>query len=117
VADRGNARLQVFDENGRFLDIWQDIRQIGRPWAVRVDSAGFIYIVDGGDQNRWLPDRARILKLTPDGEIVDRFGAYGSRPGHFIWPHALAIGSDDALYVAEVGRGQRVQKFIFGGQS
>jgi peptidylamidoglycolate lyase len=112
VADRGNARIQIFDENGRFLTSWQDRWRIGRPWAVRVDDDGFVYVVDGGDQNNWLPDRARIFKVTPEGEIVDRFGTYGSQPGNFIWPHAIAIGSDGALYVAEVGSGQRVQKFL-----
>lgn len=112
VADRDNTRVQIFDENGNFLKSWQDQWQIGRPWAVRVDDNGFVYIVDGGDQNRWLPDRARILKLTPEGEIIARFGNYGRQPGHFIWPHAIAIGSDGAVYVAEVGSGQRVQKLI-----
>ncbi len=117
VADRGNARVQIFDENGRFLDSWQNIRQIGRPWAVRIDKEGSIYIVDGGDQNRWLPDRARILKMTSEGEIVDRFGRYGRQPGRFIWPHAIAIGPDGEVYVGEVGRGQRIQKFIPGVKS
>lgn len=122
VADRGNARVQIFDEDGRFLTSWQDELQIGRPWAVRVGGEGDVYVVDGGDQNDWLPDRARILKLTADGEIVDRFGAYGRQPGHFIWPHALAIGADGVLYVAEVGHGRRIQKFLpvaptFSGQN
>lgn len=115
VADRGNARVQIFDGDGRFLRSWYDEWQIGRPWAVRVGPDGFVYVVDGGDQNEWLPDRARILKLTPDGEIVERFGAYGRRPGQFIWPHALVIASDGAVFVAEVGQGQRIQKFVIGG--
>ncbi|MBK8905398.1 MAG: hypothetical protein IPM53_29720 [Anaerolineaceae bacterium] len=112
VADRGNARVQIFDEDGRFLTSWQDDLRLGRPWAVRVGDDGFVYVVDGGDQNNWLPDRARILKLTTAGEIVDRFGAYGRQPGHFIWPHALAVAADGTLYVAEVGSGRRIQKFL-----
>jgi peptidylamidoglycolate lyase len=115
VADRGNARVQIFDADGRYLTSWHDEWQIGRPWAVRVGPDGFVYVVDGGDQNEWLPDRARILKLTPDGTIVDRFGGYGRGPGQFIWPHALAIAPDGAVFVAEVGQGQRVQKLIDGG--
>ena len=115
VADRGNARLQIFDGDGRFLSSWHDELQIGRPWAVRVGADGFVYVVDGGDQNEWLPDRARILKLTPEGEIVDRFGGYGRGPGQFIWPHALAVAADGTLFVAEVGQGQRMQKLIYGG--
>ncbi len=112
VADRGNARIQIFAEDGRFLTAWHDELQIGRPWAVRVGDDGFVYVVDGGDQNDLLPDRARVLKLTSAGEIVARFGGYGRQPGRFIWPHALAVGADGSLYVAEVGSGQRIQKFI-----
>jgi hypothetical protein len=115
MTDRGNARVQVFDEDGRFLSLWHDEVQMGRPWAVRVGKDGFVYIVDGGDQNSWLLDRARIVKVTPTGEIVAHFGAYGHAPGQFIWPHALAIAPDGILFVAEVGKGQRVQKLIPGG--
>lgn len=112
VADRGNGRVQVFDTNGRFLTSWHHPWQIGRPWAVRVANDGFVYLIDGGDQNRWLPDRARILKLTTEGKIITRFGRYGHQPGQFIWPHAIAIAPDGTIYVAEVGTGQRVQKLI-----
>lgn len=112
VADRGNGRVQIFDRNGRFLTNWQNARQIGRPWAVRVAADGFVYLVDGGDQNRWLPDRARVLKLTTEGEVVAHFGSYGRQPGQFIWPHALAIAPDGSVYVAEVGSGRRVQKLV-----
>ncbi len=38
----------------------------------------------------------------------------GRGPGQFIWPHALAIAPDGAVFVAEVGQGQRVQKLIDG---
>lgn len=110
VADRGNARVQIFDENGQFLSVWQG-RQYGRPWAIRVVSDGFIYVVDGGDQKQFLPDRARVLKLGSSGEILDVFGGYGKRAGAFIWPHAIAVARDGSIYVGEVGEGKRVQKF------
>jgi hypothetical protein len=32
VADRSNARVQVFDASGKFLDQWQS-EEIGRPYA------------------------------------------------------------------------------------
>jgi peptidylamidoglycolate lyase len=112
VADRSNGRIQIFDENGHFLTEWRDGLRIGRPWAVRVDDAGFIYVVDGGDQNSWLPDRARVIKLSPEGEIIGLFGSYGDEPGQLIWPHSIAVGPDGAVYVAEVGSGRRVQKFL-----
>ena len=111
VADRGNARLQIFDETGQFIREWKDA-SLGRPWAVRFDASGNVFVVDGGDQNEFWPDRARILKLDTKGNPIASFGSYGKAPGQFIWPHAIAIGSDGALYVAEVGTGMRIQKFI-----
>jgi peptidylamidoglycolate lyase len=111
VADRGNARIQIFDETGQFVEEWKD-SSLGRPWAVRVESTGNIFVVDGGDQNEFLPDRARVLKLDSQGNILASFGSYGSGPGQFIWPHTIALGPDGALYVGEVATGMRIQKFM-----
>ncbi len=110
VADRGNARLQVFDPDGKFITEWKS-PSLGRPWAVRFDTAGNMYIVDGGDQSTFWPDRARITKLDAEGNILASFGSYGNEPGQFIWPHAIATGPDGALYVGEVATGMRIQKF------
>lgn len=115
VADRGNSRIQLFDTDGRFLAEWKDRRRIGRPWAVRIAADGFVYVVDGGDQGSFPPERARVLKLDQDGRVLDSFGSYGRDPGQFIWPHAIALGDDGAIYVGEVSTGMRVQKFILSG--
>lgn len=111
VADRGNARIQVFDEAGQFIKEWKS-SSLGRPWAVRIDASGDIFVVDGGDQNEFWPDRARILKLSSEGQVLASFGSYGRMAGQFIWPHTIAIGSDGALYVGEVATGMRMQKFM-----
>jgi peptidylamidoglycolate lyase len=110
VADRGNARIQIFDENGQFLQEWRG-RSLGRPWALRFDSSENLFVVDGGDQNEFWPDRARIIKLDPQGETLASFGSYGREPGQFIWPHTIAVGPDGAIYVGEAGTGMRIQKF------
>lgn len=111
VADRGNARIQIFDEAGKFVKEWKNA-SLGRPWAVRIDAKGNIFVVDGGDQNEFWPDRARILQLDSEGKILASFGSYGKEPGQFIWPHTIAVGPDGALYVGEVATGMRIQKFI-----
>jgi peptidylamidoglycolate lyase len=110
VADRGNARIQIFDEAGQFIAEWKE-PALGRPWALRIDESGEILIVDGGDQNEFWPDRARILKLDSEGNILASFGSYGRKPGQFIWPHTIAMGPDGALYIGEVATGMRIQKF------
>jgi peptidylamidoglycolate lyase len=111
VADRGNARIQVFDSTGRSLAVWRGA-SLGRPWAIRVGPDGFIYVVDGGDQPEHGPDRARVLKLSPTGEIVAAFGAFGNYDGQFVWPHCLAVASDGSVYVGDVATGRRIQKFV-----
>lgn len=110
VADRGNSRLQIFDQQGKLFALWPRA-QVGRPWAVRVDADGNVYVVDGGDQRSYLPDRARILKFDPNGALLAAFGAYGNESGAFIWPHTIAIDAAGSLYVGEVATGMRVQKF------
>jgi peptidylamidoglycolate lyase len=111
VADRGNARLQIFDGTGKFLAEWKGA-QLGRPWAVRIGTDGSVYVVDGGDQPVLFPDRARILKFDASGNLLAWFGSYGQEPGQFTWPHAIALAPNDALYVGEVSTGMRVQKFM-----
>ena len=110
VADRGNARLQIFTAEGAWVTTW-DGGEIGRPWAVRISPDGVVYVVDGGDQREFWPDRARILKLDQAGNVLAAFGAYGDEPGQFIWPHTLALAADGSLYIGEVATGMRVQKF------
>ena len=111
VSDRGNARIQIFDETGHFIQEWKD-PSLGRPWAVRIDATGDIFVVDGGDQNEFWPNRARVLKLNANGKILASFGSYGKEPGRFIWPHTIAIGPGGALYIGEVATGMRIQKFV-----
>lgn len=111
VADRGNARVQAFDEVGQLLFVWEG-EELGRPWSITFDPAGFGYVVDGGDQvPEGEPDRARVLKVDRQGAVIGSFGAYGHEAGEMIWPHDIAVDSEGALYVAEVNTGKRVQKF------
>lgn len=111
VADRGNARVQAFDQEGHFLFAWQG-EELGRPWSITFDARGFGYVVDGGDQ---VPagqlDRARVLKTDHEGHVIGSFGAYGHAPGEMVWPHDIAVDSQGAVYVVEVSTGRRVQKF------
>lgn len=97
VADRGNARLQIFDSTGRLLDTW-DGAEYGRPSAVRVGPDGVVYVVDGGDRRDGRPARPRILVCDQDGDIREAVeletGADGTAR-----PHAIAVGGDGALYV------------------
>lgn len=105
VADRENARVQVFAGDGALRAIWGSER-VGRPWAVTLGPDGFVYVVDGGDQDPMHP-RGGVCKLTRDGRLVARFVTTSALDGG----HAIAVGRDGAVYVAE-SDGRRVTKLV-----
>jgi peptidylamidoglycolate lyase len=111
VADRGNARLQVFDTDGVLQDIWAGA-DLGRPWAVRFDDAGHVFVADGGDPQIGGAGGGRIIELDQHRNVLATFGSYGAAPGQMIEPHDLCVGADGAVYVGEVGLGRRAQKFV-----
>ena len=98
VGDRENDRIQVFDLNGRQLDIWNGFA----PYGIAIDWAQRVFVADGRAN--------QILRLDGRGQVVLRLGTKGHAAGQFELPHMLAIDRDGSLYVAEVG-GKRFQKF------
>ena len=110
VADRGNARVQRFDAEGRFIDQWKSA-ELGRPWAVAVAPDGLVYVVDGGDQNPQPPDRAGVVKLDQEGRILQRWSEFGLGAGQLCWGHDVTVDGPGDVYVGDVYTGQRVQKF------
>ena len=110
VADRTNARVQVFDGAGKFLAEWKS-PDLGRPYAVALGSQAKAFVVDGGDQPPAPPDRSRAFRLGLDGRIEATFGRFGNYDGQFVLGHDIAVGADDAVYVVDAW-GNRVQKFV-----
>jgi len=111
VADRNNARIQVFDANGRFLKEWKSA-ELGRPWSLTVGPDNLLYVVDGGDLKPNPPDRGQILKLDLSGKILAKWSRFGNYDGQIYWGHDLAVAQDGAVYVGDVYHGMRVQKFV-----
>ena len=110
VADRSNARVQVFDREGSFLAQWKST-EIGRPYAVAIGPDEKAYIVDGGDQPPGPPDRSRAMRMSLNGDVETTFGRYGNYDGQFQLGHDIAVAADGAVYVVDAW-GKRVQKFI-----
>jgi DNA-binding beta-propeller fold protein YncE len=114
VADREAHRVQIFDADGRFLTMWNNIH---RPDGLTIGPDGNIYI---GELNGMAgPDDApglghRVSILSPQGELLGRLGdpQEGEAPGQFIAPHGIAVDSHGDIYVGEVSytiRGSRMQ--------
>lgn len=111
VADRENARIQVFEADGTWRAEWKG-GGLGRPWAVAYGADGFLYVVDGGDQDPSNP-RGHVLRLDREGRIVDRWSTAGRGEGQIDWGHGVAVGPDGSVYVVDV-QGGRVQRFRRG---
>jgi hypothetical protein len=108
VVDRGHERMQVFDENGTFLDMWP-LRSPHWPANFRtlvtnhiITSDGFIWAGDAGTD--------RVLKFDLNGNFLYGFGAGGPQPGRFDCLHGLSTDQRGNLFVADCFAG-RVQKF------
>jgi hypothetical protein len=131
VADRGNRRIQVFDQEGNFLreiaiDVPYDANarpaigprpevpgnpsvlktmQPGAPWA--------ICITPGPNQVLYSSDAypGRIYKLSLDGKVLGMLGQSGKQLKQFGWIHEIACPSENELLVGEL-LNWRVQKLI-----
>ena len=108
VADRGHERFQVFDENGKFLDMFQTRES---HWPTGVRSQPYYHLITD-DQHIWMGDGGtqRILKYDLAGNFLYGWGQPGGQPGQLWGPHQMSVDQEGNLYVAEVQNG-RIQKF------
>ena len=104
VADRESHRVQIFDADGNFVTMWNNIH---RPDGMTIGPDGNIYIgelngIPGVDDAPGLGHRVSIL--SPQGDLLARFGdpTEGEGPGQFIAPHGIAVDSRGDIYVGEV---------------
>jgi hypothetical protein len=102
VNDRQNHRVQVFDENGKFLNQWS--------FGPAPSDIHLLYI--GADRALWAFDRgtSKMLKYDLNGNFLYSWGTWGDFPGGFWGVHGVAADQEGNFYVAEVDTG-RAQKF------
>jgi hypothetical protein len=101
VVDRGHRRFQVFDENGKFLDMFSTGRY-SSPYAHLITTDQVLWVSDGGTQ--------RMLKYDLNGKFLYGWGLAGGQPGQLNGPHSITVDQEGNLYLAEVFNG-RVQKY------
>jgi DNA-binding beta-propeller fold protein YncE len=100
VGDRENRRVQVFDAEGQFVKQWT---HVGSPWWLCFTPKQTIFLTDGYNN--------RLLKLDADGKILGSTSGPGKAVGQVLFPHGLAVGPAEELYVSEI-LNWRVQKFV-----
>ncbi|NQW18259.1 MAG: hypothetical protein HQ478_12320 [Chloroflexi bacterium] len=107
VCDRENSRLQLFDQDGTFLEEWTDL---SRPCDVYIGPDGLIYVAElghkGGLSLAKPTDNPGIPSVSIWTRDHERVGIWGdddfTLPGAFFCPHGIAIDGDGSIYVAEV---------------
>ena len=102
VSDRSNGRIQVFDEDGTFVDQW--------PVGARTGLQFLIIPADRSGVWGFTNTANRIVKWGLDGTLLYAWGALGDFPGGFLNMHGASVDQEGNLYVVEVGGG-RIQKF------
>jgi DNA-binding beta-propeller fold protein YncE len=98
VADRENDRVQVFDQNGKLLNVW----------STELIGPAFFYVDD--DDVVYIPEHngGMISILTLDGERLARWGdGPVNRSCHGIW-----VDSRSDLYVVQPGEWGRVRRVV-----
>ncbi len=99
ISDRANSRVQVFDENGKFLDVWPNVR---RPYSFLLTEDQHLWVADGITQ--------KFTKFDLTGKLLYSWGTFGAFPGGFWGVHQFHTDSEGNLYTADVHVG-RPQKF------
>jgi len=108
VTDR-TGRIQRFSLSGRFERIWRTPEtRWGNPRGVAVEPGGAVLVAD--------THYHRILRYSPDGELLGGWGREGDAPGEFAYPLDVAVAPDGTVYTVEYGALDRVQRFTPEGK-
>ena len=113
VGDRGNGRIQVFDNDLKLKAIYD---KVGAPWAVCITPGPHQYLYTSNSN----PDTnnaelaavtGEIYKMELDGTILGKFGTAGKQLGQFSTTHEIDCRNENELLVSEI-TSWRVQKII-----
>ena len=108
VGDRGNRRIQVFDNNGTFKTQYL---HVGAPWALCITPGPHQYLYSSNSNGTADMNNGEIYKMELDGKIVGKFGKAGKMMKEFGSVHEIDCRKDNELLVGEITN-WRVQKLL-----
>ena len=116
VADRGNGRIQIFDQEGKLLTIWT---QFGRPSGLYIDKNDILYSADSESGNVTIepqrnPGWLRGIRIgsVKDGQVTAFIKDPDQNPTQATWgAEGVVVDPDGALYGAQVGN-KDVKKYV-----
>jgi len=109
VADSGNKRIQVFDNDGTFK---AQFTNVGTPQALCITPGPnqVLYSSNSNPPND-IDTAGDIYKLKLDGTVIGKFGKAGRLPKEFGFVNAIDCRRENELYVGEIIN-LRVQKVM-----
>ncbi len=116
IADRGNRRIQIFDQEGTHLDTWY---QFSRNSGIFIDANDVLYAVDSESDDNYNPGWKKGLRVgsARTGEVMYFIPAHESaRPSGMggVGSIGEGVAADAAgnIIVGEVGPIQGLTKFV-----
>jgi len=112
LGDRGNNRIQIFDQDGNFIDQWA---QFSRPSGVYIDKNDVIYVADSesGSVNKTRTDWKRGIRVgsAKDGKVTAFIPDPDADATGTSAAEGVAADVQGNIYGAEVGP-KRVMKYV-----
>ncbi len=99
VVDKGNFRVQAFDEQGRYLRSFGTVGrlpgQFFSPKGIATDAAGNVYVVDTAFGN--------VQIFNAQGQLLMVIGQRGqsSAPGNYMLPAGVDVDEQGKVYITD----------------
>ena len=100
IADRNNARIQVFDQDGHYI---RESKHPGTPCGLFLTPDQRMFLAHG--------HTGMIKELDLDGNVLGETGGQGKTMGRFGEAHYLAVSSRGEIFVTDT-LNWRVQKYV-----
>lgn len=109
VADGGNKRIQVFDNDGNFKTAFNNV---GNAQALCMTKGpNQVLFVSNSNPQDDIDRDGEIYEMRLDGTMIGMFGRAGKLPKEFGTVNAIDCRDEKTLYVGEIGN-LRVQKLM-----
>ena len=113
VADRSNNRLQIFDQEGNYIDSW---KQFGRPSGLFIAPDGTLLVTDSQTNEKTNPGAirgifignirdAKVTAVIPDPEVATQNNSNISGAS------GIAVDAMGSVYAADVAP-HNVRKYV-----
>lgn len=107
ICDRNNDRIQIFDLDGEFIDMWTDCHW---PQDISIDKGNDLaYVVESHMHGTFKP---RVTVRDLKGNILSEFGGYEHEgKGVLENSHTICADSRGDIYIGDIVKVKRLMKF------